>query len=248
MNKIIVLISILLNGILYSYTFSPPTVTLSPSGINSSFIYTLKNESENVVPIDISVNEFSKDIDGNHIQGEVVYDDFIIYPAQFILDAGEKRSVQIRWAGEPSFDIEKSYTVLCKEVLLPENERKNNNKVAIVKVKKNYEGRLYIESENSAPKIALKEINSPVNSDGEQELEIIVENSGNKHGDLSSYCFEISYVSDDDPEKGSKKITLTSKDIPKMISSILAKSTRRYKILWPEEIPFGNISVELKER
>lgn len=245
--KKIALIILITVSISFPYTFSPPTVSLSSSGSNSSFIYTLKNESDYVVPIDISINEFSKDIDGNHIQGEVVYDDFIIYPAQFILDAGEKRSVQVRWIGEPVVDVEKTYTILCKEVLLPDESKKTENKVAVVKIKRNYEGRLYIEPKYCKPDIVIKEVNSPLNSNGEQELEIVVENKGNKHGDLSSFSFEISQQSEDNSDKIYRKV-LTSKDIPKMVSSVLAKKERRYKILWPEEIPFGNISVELKER
>ncbi|MCK4978799.1 MAG: hypothetical protein KAS62_00315, partial [Candidatus Delongbacteria bacterium] len=92
MNKVIILFVIVIKiCLLNAYTFSPPIVSMSSSGINSSFIYTIKNEDDKVIPIDISINKFSKDIDGNHIQGEIVYDDFIIYPAQFILDVGEKR-------------------------------------------------------------------------------------------------------------------------------------------------------------
>ena len=110
MNKIMIILVIIIKFcFLNAYTFSPPIVSISPSGINSSFIYTIKNEDDKVVPIDISINKFSKDIDGNHIQGEIVYDDFIIYPAQFILDVGEKRSVQVRWTGKPSTDIEQNY-------------------------------------------------------------------------------------------------------------------------------------------
>ena len=117
-----------------AYTFSPPIVSLSSSGINSSFIYTFKNENDRIIPIDISINKFSKDIDGNHIQSDIVYDNFIGYPAQFILNVGEKRSVQVRWAGELSTDIEQNYTILCKEVELPQKKVKSSGFKAVVKV------------------------------------------------------------------------------------------------------------------
>ena len=247
MKKIIFILTIRF-CLLNAYTFSPSIVSLSPSGINTSFIYTVHNENDRIVPIDISINKFEKDIDGKHIQGEIVYDDFIIYPAQFILDTGEKRSIQVRWVGEPSVEIEKSYTILCKEVLLPQKKVKNSGFNADIKVKMNYEGRLYIEPERGNSKIILKTVNSPVNEQGEQELELIVENIGNIHGDLSGYCFEIHQAKEDDVDNNSKELILSSKDISKMLSSILAGSTRRYKIPWPDEIPFGEINVELRKK
>ena len=249
MNKVIILFVIVIKiCLLNAYTFSPPIVSMSSSGINSSFIYTIKNEDDKVIPIDISINKFSKDIDGNHIQGEIVYDDFIIYPAQFILDVGEKRSVQVRWTGDPSADIEQNYTILCKEVELPQKQPKSSGFQAVVKVKKNYEGRLYIEPDEGSPDIIIHSIGAPVNEKGEHELEIVVENIGNMHGDLVAYCFEIHQLNDDETGKEFETLILTYKDISKMASSILAKSKRSYKLLWPEELPFGKINVELRKK
>ncbi|NOR45847.1 MAG: hypothetical protein GQ534_09705 [Candidatus Delongbacteria bacterium] len=245
--KKIIFILIIRFCLLNAYTFSPPTVSLSASGINSSFIYTIKNEDDRIVPIDLSINKFSKDIDGNHIQGEIVYDDFIIYPAQFILDVGEKRSVQVRWTGEPKVDIEQNFTILCKEVFLPKKETKSSKVSAIVKVKMNYEGRLYIEPENGYSGIVLDAINSPVNENGEQMLEIVVRNIGNIHGNLSSFNFIVNLF-EGNADEIAQSLTLTSKEIPKMLSSIHAGSKRRYRIPWPEEIPFGNINVELRKK
>ena len=248
MNKVIIMILIIKLCFLYSYTFSPPIVSLSPSGINSSYIYTIKNDDDRVIPIDISINEVSKDIDGNHIQGDIVYDDFIIYPAQFILDVGEKRSIQVRWTGEPNVDIEQNYTILCKEVELPQKEIISTEFLAVVKVKMNYAGRLYIEPENGKSDIVLHTVNSPVDENGEQELELIVENMGNMHGNLSEYCFEINFINDESTDEISETLILCQDDLPKMASSIHAGSKRRYQIPWPEEIPFGNINVELRKK
>ena len=245
MNKVmIILILIIKFYFLNAYTFFPPQVSMSPSGINSSFIYTIKNENDKIVPIDISINKFSKDIDGDHIQGETVYDDFIIYPAQFILDVGEKRSIQVRWMGESNIDIEQSYTILCKEVELPQKELKSTSFIAVVKVKKNYEGRLYIEPDVGRVDVIISSVSAPLNTKGEQELEIDVENIGNIHTNLVAYCFDIK-------EAGNLKydtVTLTYKDISKMASSILAGNKRRYRIPWPEDLPLGQINVELRKR
>lgn len=250
MNKMIIIIFILVIKLclLNAYSFSPSIVSFSASGINSSYIYTVTNDADKVIPIDISINEFSKDIDGNHIQGEIVYDDFIIYPAQFILDAGESRSVQVRWTGEPSVDIEKNYTILCKQVELPKKEIKSDKLAVLITVKMNYQGRLYIEPEKGSPNIMLDAVNSPVNENGEQMLEFIVENIGNIHGDLSDYCFELNLLNEEKTDEVIKTITLTSNDIPKMQSSVLAGIKRRYEIPWPKEIPFGNVNVELRKK
>lgn len=244
--KNIYIITILLQLFAYGYTFSPSTLSMSASGSNSSYIYTIHNESNKLVPIDISINEFSKDIDGNHIQGQIVYDDFIIYPAQFILNPGEKRSIQVRWVGIQSVDIEKNYTIHCKEVLLPEKEQELTGFNAVVKVKKNYMGRLYIKPTKGSPDIHLVSVSAPLNDVGEQMLELIVKNQGNIHGNLAPYSFEVQAI---DETNGNilGSIVLNKEEIPKMASAIHAGAERRYLIPWPKDLPITDLKVNLNK-
>ncbi|NOR45874.1 MAG: hypothetical protein GQ534_09840, partial [Candidatus Delongbacteria bacterium] len=81
--------------VLNAYTFGPSVVSLTTSGNSSSFLYTISNNENRPIPIDISILKFSKDINGNPIQGEEVLDEFVIYPAQFILRKNEERSIQV---------------------------------------------------------------------------------------------------------------------------------------------------------
>jgi fimbrial chaperone protein len=125
MNKIkcTMLLLIAFSTILNAYTFGPSVVTLSSSGNSSSFLYTISNPENRPIPIDISILKLSKDIDGNPVQGEEVHDEFVIYPAQFILRKNEERSIQVRYVGKQDIEIEKTYMILCKEVELPKKTK-----------------------------------------------------------------------------------------------------------------------------
>ncbi|MBW2324159.1 MAG: hypothetical protein JRF41_11715 [Deltaproteobacteria bacterium] len=76
-------------AITHAYTFSPSVITLAPSGNNSSGLISMSNPEDRVIPIDITVYEVTKDIDGKPIQGKEVIDDFLKRSVRSRLDGWE---------------------------------------------------------------------------------------------------------------------------------------------------------------
>ena len=228
-----------------AYTFGPSVVTLTTTGNASSYLYSIINQENRVIPIDISVHKFSKDIDGNPIQGEEVHDEFVIYPAQFILKKGQERSIQVRWVGNQSIEVEQSYTILCKEIALPEKKKEETGFSASLNVLMNYAGRLYVKPKEAKSDIVIESIGAPLNENGEQELEIVCVNNGNLHGKLVHATFFIRQGAKKKDSGNAKPLILTMNELTGMSSSILAKAKRRFSILWPEGLPLGQINVEL---
>ena len=243
--KLTIILIFMYSIILNAYTFGPSVVSLKSYGNSSSFLYTITNPENRPIPIDISILKFSKDIDGNAVQGEEVNDDFVIYPAQFILKKNEERSIQVRWVGDSEIKIERSYTILCKEVSLPKKKKEEVGFSASVNVLMNYAGRLYVRPKDAASNIVIESIGAPLNDKGEQELEIVCENKGNLHGKLTSASFYIRQGARKEDSGKLKPVILTMTEVPAMASSILANSKRRFSILWPKNIPLGQINVEL---
>jgi len=229
-----------------AYTFGPSVVTLTTTGNTSSYLYSIVNHEDRIIPIDISINKFSKDIDGNPIQGEEIHDEFVIYPAQFILKKGEERSIQVRWVGKPDLEIEQTYTILCKEIALPRKKKEESiGFSASVNVLMNYAGRLYVKPKEAKSDIIIESIGAPLNDKGEQELEIICINNGNLRGKLINAAFYIRQGARKEDSGNIKPIKLTMRELSGMASAILAKSKKRFSILWPESLPLGQINVEL---
>jgi len=239
------LIILFLTAITNAYTFGPSVVSLNSSGNSSSYLYSIINQDDRIIPIDISIYKFSKDINGNPIQGEEVHDEFVIYPAQFILKKGEERSIQVRWVGKQDIDIEQSYMILCKEIALPEKKNDEVGFSASVNVLMNYAGRIYVKPKVASSDIVIESIGAPLNDNSIQELEIICINNGNLHGKLTNASFLIRQGARKEDSGINKPIVLTTKELPSMSSSILAKSKKRFSIIWPDNLPLGQINVEL---
>lgn len=244
-NKFITLIILTTALMLNAYTFGPSVVSLASSGNSSSYLYTITNQENRPIPIDISIFKFSKDIDGNVVQGEEVNDEFVIYPAQFILRKNEERSIQIRWVGDSNIKVEQSYSILCKEVALPKKKDEEISFSVSVDILMNYSGRLYVRPKIAASDIIIESIGAPLNDKGEQELEIVCINNGNLHGKLTKAAFYIRQGARKEDSGKLKPVILTMTEVSAMASSILANSKRRFSILWPKNIPLGQINVEL---
>lgn len=232
---------------LSAYTFSPSLITLAPYGNNSSAMYTLINTGDRIIPIDITIYELSKDIDGKTIQGMEVLDNFIVYPSQLLLKPNEKRSVQVRWVGDPSIPHEQSFTIFSREVPLPKTDAKKKKSEGatsfiFINVLMNYAGRLYVTPEDAKPEIIIDSVVTRRNELNKPELVITCRNDGTRRGNLKTRRFMVTPVN-----KGmGQKVELTLENVPGMASSILVNGKRRYIIPWPEEIPFGPVKVILK--
>jgi P pilus assembly chaperone PapD len=243
----IVFLMLVMHSVMNAYSFSPPIATISPSGNNSSFIYTIKNPEERAIPIEITIYEFKKDINGVRFDGDEVKDKFLVYPAQFILKKNETRNIQIRWIGDPDIQIEEAFTVLCKELEIP-MEKKNTNSEGIslsVNVLMNYAARLIVTPFEGNSEIVIDSIGNSLDENGKNQIVITCLNKGNIHGKLINYSFVIRPGSRKSQYSKFDPIILENADIPGMAEAILTNTSRRFVIPWPERLPLGQINIEL---
>ncbi|MBW2093122.1 MAG: fimbria/pilus periplasmic chaperone [Deltaproteobacteria bacterium] len=237
-------------AMMHAYTFSPSVMTLASSGNNSSGLFSMSNPEDRIIPIDITVYELTKDIDGKPVRGKEVIDYFIIYPSQFFLKPKEKRSVQIRWIGDPSIPYERAFTIFCREVPLPKKERKEkkqNGMTASINVLIHYAGRVYVAPRNARPDIVIDSVETRKNESGQPELVIICMNKGTGRGNLLKAKFIVTPVGSG--KGGARKgasVELAREDIPGAASSIFVNGLRRFVIPWPRDLPFGPVKVVLK--
>ncbi|MDA3899712.1 MAG: hypothetical protein PF637_04230 [Spirochaetes bacterium] len=249
LSNILAVFIIVLHSILNAYTFSPPVATMSASGNNSSFTYTISNPEERPIPIEITVHEFKKDINGNGIVGNEAYEDFIVFPSQFIFKEGETKKILVRWIGDPEIQIEKTYTVRCRELEIPlENKETDTRDISInVNIIIGYDARLYVKPSKGNSEIMIDSIKTLTDENGKNQIIISCLNKGNIHGKLRGYSFIIMPGSEKNQFPEFEPIILNNADVPGMGQAILAQSSRKFIIPWPEKLPFGKINIELKK-
>ncbi|MBU4486211.1 MAG: hypothetical protein KKD38_04725 [Candidatus Delongbacteria bacterium] len=247
---IVILLTVIMHSLMFAYSFSPSVATMSPRGNNSSFIYTVTNQEDRPIPLEITIYDLIQDINGVRSIGDEVNDDFLVFPAQFILKKKETRRVQVRWVGDPDIQIEKAFTVLCKELKMPAEQSKPDS-VDIerttfgLNILVNYATRLMVTPFYGNSEIVIESFDISTNEAGKNEIIIICSNIGNIHDRLLNHSFIIRPGSDKKQFPEFVPINLNEHDITGMAEVILAKSSRRFVIPWPEKLPFGKINVEL---
>ena len=65
-KKIIVVLALILSAVsLFAYQLSPLNVTYDPSGSGSAKVYTIVNDSDSPIAIEVSAVKRNMDVDGN---------------------------------------------------------------------------------------------------------------------------------------------------------------------------------------
>ena len=124
-------------------------------------------------------------------------DDFIFFPSQFILKAGEKKIVRVRYMKNQILDSESIYRIIAKE--LDVNLGFDTNTTGL-KFRFSYEGLIFVAPKGLKPN--LKIVSYSKKDDG---LEIVVENIGNKSDVLCSEFSNLYFKIDSKEYKLSKK-------------------------------------------
>jgi P pilus assembly chaperone PapD len=244
-----------------AYTFKPSIATLRPTGSDSSCFFKLENNEAKTSPIEITINECSKDLDGKTLQGKEAVDDFIIYPAQFVLMPGDEVGVQVRWIGEPSLKTERAYTIVAREAPMPrkaDDESENDGKARVrINVLINYEGRIYVTPKGSKPDVAIEsavEQPRPAQADGISTnsepamLELICVNKGTAHKEMETVAFVLTPAGETSATTKKKAVILTTKDVPGLRTHLLSGDRRRFVFPRPVGLPAGPFEAGLREQ
>ncbi len=257
--KIILIFSVLLPIRVAAYTFAPNLVTLRPVGSESSAFFRLNNKQMKAVAIEIVINECHKDIDGKIIQCKEAEEDFIVYPAQIVLMPGEEVGVQVRWIGEPDLTAERTYTIVSKQVPIPQKaDEASSDSGARIKITVliNYEARIYVLPKGAKPEIVVESAipraqskyagENPAAEDA-SALEIICSNKGTAHKKMRAMSLILTPVDERGKPIKNKAVTLTVNDVPGLNTNLLAGGRRRFIIPWPAILPHGPINAILTE-
>jgi len=102
------------------YTINPPQIILN-AGMGESMAWVeVVHTGGGPAAIELAVLTRNLSIDGEPMEGrDAPTDDFIVYPAQIILRAGEKAKVQVAYKLKGKVTADKAYTLRAKEVPLP---------------------------------------------------------------------------------------------------------------------------------
>ena len=144
--KAVLAILFIIQGGLTAFTFAPISQEFSAEGKNSSRLFTITNDSL-TERIAVKVSVFTRIMDewGNETL-EPAPGDFLIYPAQSLLNPGDSRSVRIKWKGGTVGSREKAYRIIAEQLPVDFTEEDLRDDGAGIRFTFRYEGSLYVAS------------------------------------------------------------------------------------------------------
>lgn len=165
-----------------AFRLEPMVANFSPEGNGAAQIFRVENEAKE--PVAVKIQAFTRQIDENGKETQVVSRNFKIFPEQISLAASDSRAIRVTYIGPKSLEQEASYRIVASQ--LPVNFKQEVKKTGI-KFLFQYVASVYVTLDKYYPKIELESIERT----DKDNLKIKVINKGPKHVILKYVNIEI---------------------------------------------------------
>ncbi len=226
-----------------TFLFSPMQSNFATSGQKATQSFLVTNTGKKATAIQIKMVKRQMDLDGKEINTDAD-DDFILYPPQMLVKAGERQTVRVTWVGNASPPQELAYRIIAEQlpVDLTEIRQTQGNTTVAIKVLFQYMGSVYIVPPNVSPNLSLENAVCQVETskDGKKEnkLQLTFANQGTAHTLLSNLRLNLAPVG-----KEANPIKLEAKQLTGVNGeNMLAGSKRRFSLPCPAGLPNDKLS------
>jgi fimbrial chaperone protein len=218
----------------YAFQIVPIAQDFEPSGRGSSQTFQVENNRDEQVTVTIDTALRKVDIDGNETLAPT--DDFTVFPTEIILQPKASQVVRAKFTGDPSPKAELAYRIIAEETPL---NMKRDTPGASVFLTVRYVGSVYVVPKGAKADIVVASA-KPVTGQKGQQLELILENKGTRHAIVDTPALTIS--------AGGVTKPVDKDVVEKALSgeNVLAQSQRRVLVPWPQGVPFGAVTADLK--
>jgi len=204
-----------------AFSFSPMTVSISPSGATAVMTYKVTNESDQQTAVSIKVATRSIDATGKETN-EPADKLFLVFPSRVVLKPNSSQSVKVQYRGNAAIASEAAYRVIAEQ--LPVDFSKSTS--SGVSILLTYVAALYVTPKNATPKLALALVTG-VQKDGNQGIEVTVRNEGTKHALIANPVIRIKQGA------GTQPLEFTGTSASAIDGqNILALSARTFFVPW----------------
>ena len=170
---------LLLPFALMAYQLSPLNVTYDPSGSGSAKVYTIVNDSDSPIAIEVRAEQRIIDIDGNEAnQDGSAY--FSIQPSRMIIRPDSTQLVRVQYRGPQTVTQELSFRIISEQIPMPRGaqEQEAGQMISFLFV---YSTSAYVK-----PSRIVESVSTSVTRTEDGKLEIVIENTGSVHQMLNS--------------------------------------------------------------
>ena len=169
---------------LMAYQLSPLNVTYDPTGAGSAKVYTIVNDSDSPIAIEVRAEQRIIDIDGNEVnQDGSAY--FSIQPNRMIIRPDSTQLVRVQYRGPQTVTSEMSFRIISEQIPMPRGaqEEEAGQMISFLFV--------YSTSAYVRPSRIVESVSPSVSVTDDGKLEIILENTGSVHQMLNDLSVEL---------------------------------------------------------
>ena len=159
---------------LFAYQFSPLNVTFEPSGGGSAKVYTIVNDSDSAIAIEVSAVKRSITIDGEEYN-EDASQYFTIQPSKMIINPQSTQLVRVQYRGPRTVTEELSFRIISEQIPYSTGA-KSEGEGQMISFLFVYSTSAYVQPGKIVEKV---ETTASINEDG--KLEIVFNNKGSVH-------------------------------------------------------------------
>ena len=159
---------------LFAYQFSPLNVTFEPSGGGSAKVYTIVNDSDSAIAIEVSAVKRSITIHGEEYN-EDASQYFTIQPSKMIINPQSTQLVRVQYRGPRTVTEELSFRIISEQIPYSTGA-KSEGEGQMISFLFVYSTSAYVQPGKIVEKV---ETTASINED--EKLEIVFTNKGSVH-------------------------------------------------------------------
>ncbi len=237
MNRTKRIIALLLVGIVWicslsAFQFSPLEQVFSPSGAESTKTYTIVNDSDDSIAIEISALTRDQDEFGNEINATAAAY-FSIVPAKVIVKPQSTQIVRVQYRGPRTVTNELAFRLRAEQI--PYSQGKNSQDKGMFNFLYVYTTSLYVNPSTPIERASVQKVAPVAAEDGTTMLAVTVINTGNVHQLLIDAQLVVT-------DSVGNVITLKGSEMLPGIDgmNLLAKKTVTKNVPWPSALAQGD--------
>lgn len=226
----------------FAFRFSPIYATIRPNGKENSATFTVENNQNEKVAIQLRVVKREEDTDGIE-SNETVAADFNLFPTQLLMGPGQVKKVRLTWTGKDIPKEELPFRLLAEQLDIQGLEAKKTTKAGKIKILMAYRASVYVEPPNVQANVVTEET-QVIKENKESKLNFILKNNGTKHQVMVEPILAIAFK---DENQKDVSISLEGKDLAAINDlNLLPGKIRKVSLPWSGPTPSGPITLDLK--
>ena len=159
---------------LFAYQFSPLNVTFEPSGGGSAKVYTIVNDSDSAIAIEVSAVKRSITIDGEEYN-EDASQYFTIQPSKMIINPQSTQLVRVQYRGPRAVTEELSFRIISEQIPYSTGA-KSEGEGQMISFLFVYSTSAYVQ-----PGKIVEKVKTTASINEDEKLEIVFTNKGSVH-------------------------------------------------------------------